>query len=160
MQNHYFYEKQKFTQTWVWIILLVSFTLPVIIPFLSSEDVKFLNDNSKSVLALGFFFLFFFYLLELRVSVNEEGIHYQFFPIHLKSYTIKFNEMEDFQAVRYSPLKDYGGWGIRYRFKGTAYNVKGNKGVKINLKNKNRHILFGSQKTEVFVQALDKFMKT
>ena len=154
-----FYERQKFTQAWVWIVIIASFLLPVIIPFLSSEDVKLLNNDSKIVLALGFLFSLFFYLLELRVTINKEGINYQFFPIHLKSYTIKFNEMEDFKAVCYSPLKDYGGWGIRYRFKGTAYNVKGNKGVKINLKNKNRHILFGSQKTEAFVQTLDKFMK-
>ena len=154
-----FYERQKFTQAWVWIVIIASFLLPVIIPFLSSEDVKLFNNDSKIVLGLGFLFSLFFYLLELRVTINKEGIHYQFFPIHLKSYTIKFNEMEDFKAVRYSPLKDYGGWGIRYRFKGTAYNVKGNKGVRINLKNKNRHILFGSQKTEAFVQALDKFMK-
>ena len=159
MQNHYFYEKQKFTQTWVWIILLVSFTLPVIIPFLSSEDVKFFNDNSKSVLALGFFFLFFFYLLELRVSVNEEGIHYQFFPIHFKKYTIKFDEIEEFKAVSYSPLKDYRGWGIKHGFSGTAYNVKGSKGVRIHLKNKSRHILFGSQENEAFEEALKKFIK-
>ena len=139
--------------------MIASFLLPVIIPFLSSEDVKFLNDDSKSILGLGLLLSFFFYLLELRVSISEEGVHYQFFPIHLKIYTIKFDEIEDFKAVTYSPLKDYGGWGIRHRFKGKAYNVKGNKGVKINLKNKNRHILFGSQKNDSFVQALNKFMK-
>lgn len=39
-----------------------------------------------------------------------------------------------------------------------TYNVKGNHGVRINLKT-GKHILFGSQNKIEFVQALEKFMK-
>jgi len=153
-----FFEKQKFTQLWVWCLLIASFLIPYLIPILSNDDISFLNYDSRILLVLGLVFCLFFYLLELRVSVNEQGIHYQFFPIHLKSHIIKYDEIENIEAITYSPIKDYGGWGIRYRFKAKAYNVKGNKGVKVNLKN-GRHILIGSQKTEAFVQALNKFMK-
>ena len=73
--------------------------------------------------------------------------------------TFKFDEIEEFKAVSYSPLKDYRGWGIKHGFSGTAYNVKGSKGVRIHLKNKSRHILFGSQKNEAFEVALKKFIK-
>ena len=77
-----FYEKQKFTQLWVWIILVASFILPCLIPVLSNEDIQFLNDDSRIVLLLGLVFCLLFYLLELRISVTSKGIHYQFFPMH------------------------------------------------------------------------------
>ena len=63
------------------------------------------------------------------------------------------DEIESFKAMEYSPLKEYGGWGIRYGFKGKAYNVSGNKGVKIFLKN-GSNIMFGSQKHQELAKAL------
>ena len=89
-------------------MLIASFLLPCLIPLLTDDDINFLNDDSNVVLVLGLFFCLFFYLLELRVSVNEEGIHHQFFPLHLKSHTIKYDEIERVEAVTYSPIIDYG----------------------------------------------------
>ena len=60
--------------------------------------------------------------------------------------------------MEYSPLKEYGGWGIKYGFKGKAYNVRGNKGVKIFLKN-GLNIMFGSQKKNDLAKALKSVMK-
>ena len=158
MKTNFFVEQQKFTQLWLWCLLIASFLLPCLIPLLTDDDVDFLNDDSKVVLVLGLFFCLFFYLLELRVSVNQEGIHYQFFPLHLKSNTIKYDEIERVEAITYSPIMDYGGWGIRFRYKAKAYNVKGNEGVKVYLKT-GRHILFGSQKSSVFESEIKRFMK-
>ena len=80
-------------------------------------------------------------------------MHYRFFPFHYKSYCIKTNEIERIEALKYRPLGDYGGWGIRYSFKGKCYNVKGNLGVKVFLKN-GSYILFGSQKHLDFEKSL------
>jgi len=71
---------------------------------------------------------------------------------------IKFNEIEKIEACIYSPIKDYGGWGIRFRYKAKAYNIKGNEGVKVYLKN-GRHILFGSQCNKDFANEINRFMK-
>jgi len=62
-------------------------------------------------------------------------------------------DIEKFKALEYSPLKEYGGWGIKYGFKGKAYNVSGNKGVKIFLNN-GTNIMFGSQKHLELAKAL------
>ena len=159
MQDKEFSEKQQFTQLWLWCLLIASFLLPCLIPVLSNDDVEFLNDDSRIVLILGLVFCLFFYLLELRISVNSEGIHYQFFPLHFKSYIIKYDEIERVEAVTYSPIMDYGGWGIRRVYKGKAYNIKGNKGVRVELKNGN-HILFGSQKHLSFAESLGKFIES
>ena len=90
-------------------MLIASLLSPCLIPLLTDDDIDFLNDNSKFVLFLGLFFCLFFYFLELRLSVNKEGIHYQFFPLHLKSHTIKYDEIERVEAITYSPIMYYGG---------------------------------------------------
>jgi hypothetical protein len=94
-----------------------------------------------------------FYLFELRIKVSKEGLHYQFFPFHLKAHIVKLEDIEKYKAMEYSPLTEYGGWGIKFGFKGKAYNVSGNKGVKIFLKN-GLNIMFGSQKHNELAKAL------
>ena len=146
--TYLFEEKQKFTQWWVWLLLL----LPVVFT-LSNED-----PNSNFGVLILIVILMLFYLLELTVRVSDEGIHYQFFPFHFKSYTIKKNEIEKIEALKYRPLVDYGGWGIRYGFKGKCYNVKGNLGVKVFLKN-GSSILFGSQKNQDLEKSLQSIIQ-
>jgi hypothetical protein len=143
--KYLFEENQKFTQWWLWVILL-SFPIISFGPF----DENTININ---YVLIGFFIPFLFYLFELRLKVSAEGLHYQFFPFHFKSHIIKMADIEKFKAMEYSPLKEYGGWGIKYGFKGKAYNVSGNKGVKIFLKNET-NIMFGSQKHSELAKAL------
>ena len=143
--NYLFEEDQKFTQWWLWVILL-SFPIMSVGPFDENEI------NGYHVL-IGLAIPLLFYFFELRIKVNEDGFHYQFFPFHIKSHTIKLEDIEKFKAMEYSPLKEYGGWGIRYGFKGKAYNVSGNLGVKVHLTN-GRNILFGSQKHKELEKAL------
>ena len=143
--KYLFEENQKFTQWWLWVILL-SFPIISFGPF----DENAVNIN---YVLIGFFIPFLFYLFELRLKVNAEGLHFQFFPFHFKLHIIKMADIEKFKAMEYSPLKEYGGWGIKYGFKGKAYNVSGNKGVKIFLNN-GTNIMFGSQKHLELVKAL------
>ena len=85
-------------------------------------------------------------------------MHSQFPPFHFKSHTINIDEIERIEALKYKPLVDYGGWGIRYGFKGKAYNVSGNLGVKVYLTN-GRNILFGSQKHKELEKALKQIRR-
>ena len=121
--EYLFEENQKFTQWWLWVILL-SFPIISVGPF----DENPINWYHV-LIGLGIPFLF--YIFQLRIKVSVEGLHYQFSPFHFKSHTIKIEDIEKFKAMSYSPLKEYGGWGIRFGFKGKAYNVRGNKGVKV-----------------------------
>ena len=140
-----FEEKQKFNQWWLWVLLL-SFPIISVGPF---DD----NEINLYYVLIGLAIPLLFYLFELRIKVNNDGLHYQFSPFHLKFHTIKMDEIESFKAMEYSPLKEYGGWGIKYGFKGKAYNVSGNKGVKVFLKN-GANIMFGSQKHKELAKAL------
>ena len=148
--KYLFEENQKFTQWWLWVVLL-SFPIISFGPF----DENAININ---YILIGFAIPFLFYLFELRLKVSSEGLHFQFFPFHLKSHIIKLEDIEKFKALEYSPLKEYGGWGIKYGFKGKAYNVSGNKGVKIFLNN-GTNIMFGSQKHNELAKALKQVQK-
>jgi len=146
----FFEEKQKFNQWWLWIILLV-FPILSILPFDG-------NEINYYYVLIGLAIPLIFYFLELRTFVTKEGLHYQFFPFHFKKYLVKIEEIEKVEALQYKPLGDYGGWGIRYGLKGKAYNVSGNKGVKVHLSNE-RNILFGSQKYKELEKVLRQIKK-
>ena len=95
----------------------------------------------------GIAFPFFLYRTGLDVQLSSEAIHLRFWPFHFKPRTFYFSDIDNAEAVTYSPLKDYGGWGIRYGAKGKAYNVSGNQGVVITLET-GQSILIGSQRHE------------
>ena len=154
MKELIFKEKQKFTQKWLWLILIILPLLIIIPPIDLSSDPKL----SYLIILMSLSPMILFYFIELRVMLSNKGLQYQFFPFHLKSYTIKLDEITSFEELTYSPIKDYGGWGIRYGFKGKAYNVSGNKGVKIYLKN-GKNILFGSKKSNELALVLEQIMK-
>lgn len=145
-----FVENQRFTQWWLWVIL-ISFPIMAFGPF----DDKSINYNH---LLIGFALPVIFYLFQLRIKVSSEGLHYQFFPFHLKYHMIKSEEIKKVQSLKYKPLAEYGGWGIKYGFKGKAYNTSGNLGVKVYLRN-GTNILFGSQKHKDLEKALKKIKK-
>ena len=142
--KYLFEENQKFTQWWLWIILLY---FPTSALFIHNDPINYIYVLIVCSIPL------VFYLFELRVKVDQNGLHYQFFPLHFKSYTIILDEMEKIEAVEYKPISEYGGWGIKYGFKGKAYNTSGKLGVKIHLKN-GTNILFGSQKHKALAKVL------
>ncbi len=69
----------------------------------------------------------------LDTQIKNDGIYVRFFPFHLK---YKFYPREDLSKCyvrKYSPIAEYGGWGLRYGFgnKGKALNVSGDKGLQV-----------------------------
>jgi hypothetical protein len=78
----------------------------------------------------------------------------RFFPFHRRPRVIDLENIESVEAVRYSPLRDYGGWGIRHGSAGKAYNVSGNQGVVLRLKN-GKTVLLGSQRYEELAAAIE-----
>ena len=55
--------------------------------------------------------------------------------------------------MTYSPLVEYGGWGIRGWGKNVALNARGNRGVRLMLMD-GRRVLVGSQRAEELAAAL------
>ena len=160
-----FSEIQYFRQKWLWAIIIF---FPVFSMYGIYEQIIIGNPIGEKPLSddgliwftvlIGVGLPVLFYNIRLKTRVSEEGIHYQFFPIHLKERTISFDDIESFKARKYSPLKEFGGWGIRFGFEGKAYNVSGEEGLQLVLKNE-RKVLFGSQKAKELEKAMKKARK-
>ena len=157
----YFEETQYFRQKWLWAIILF---FPLFSLYGIYEQILMGNtignqpiSNSglllfSVVIGLGLPLLFF--NIKLKTRVSDKGLHYRFFPIHLREHLLSFDEIESCKARKYAPLKEFGGWGVRWGFEGKAYNVSGEEGLQLVLKN-DLKILFGSQQAK----ALEKAMK-
>lgn len=161
----YFNETQYFRQKWLWAIIIFfpAFSLygiyKQIIMGIPIGDKPISNDGLIwFTVLIGVGLPILFYNIRLKTRVSEDGLHYQFFPIHIKERTITFGDIESFKARKYSPLKEFGGWGIRFGFEGKAYNVSGKEGLQLVLKNE-RKVLFGSQKAKELEKAMKKASK-
>src|SRR5690606_7151954 len=91
--------------------------------------------------------------MHLRTEVRADRICIRFFPIHLRYRCWSWEEIASIDVREYSPLREYGGWGIRLGAKGWAYNVSGRIGVQLILKSGKR-ILIGTQEPDAFLAAV------
>ena len=136
-----FTEKQRFTQWWLWLIMIL------VVAF------AFYYEESTLEMAVALIIPIFLFVLNLETEISKEGISIRFFPFHLKKKFFSWDEIVKAEVREYSPLFEYGGWGIRGGMSGVAYNVKGNMGLQLVLKN-GKKILIGTQKAEELKQIL------
>lgn len=147
-----FIEKQRFSQWWLWLLLLL---------VVSNLVREFLNGTVEEKQALFFSALtltltsVLFGIMKLETSIDTNGISVRFFPFHLKKKHFNWDQLESCSIRTYKPVIEYGGWGIRKTFsgKGTAYNVKGKVGLQLVFKNGDR-LLIGTQKAEELNEVL------
>lgn len=92
--------------------------------------------------------------MNLTIEVRPDGLYFRFFPLHRSFRKIASEDLAGYEVRTYSPLKDYGGWGIRYGRRGKAYNVSGNRGVQLEFSNGDK-LLLGSQKPEELAEAMN-----
>jgi hypothetical protein len=165
MSKVHYREEQKFNQWWIWLILL--FVTGIWIWQLVQQifmGIPFGNNPAPDyvVYLVGLFplaGLLLFKILTLETLIDNEGIHYRFKPFQRKFRLIKPDDILRYEVKKYSPIKDYGGWGIRYGMssKGNAYNVKGYDGVFFELRNKKKFLL-GTQNPVSIKSAMEKLM--
>lgn len=161
-----YYECQSYKPVGPWTTIVPSSLFLIVYPAYSlykliSESVN-INDDSVSadtmmligplMIAVGMAMLWMYYAARLETIVTNEAVYYRFYPFNM-DYNIKTPEqIKSFEMVKYNPLIDYGGWGIRYNEKGKAFNVSGDKGVQFTLSD--RALLIGTQNPEKFMEAL------
>lgn len=149
-----FKEEQRFNQTWLIILLLMSVLIPLVIILVTyvKDPSTFTSTDlaitiGTIVLASGIIFIF-----KLTTRIDQDGIHYKFFPFHFKFKIISWSEISTARVRTYDAITEYGGWGLKggalwNKAKGTAINVSGNIGIQLQLKN-GKKLLIGTQKEE------------
>ncbi len=155
MHNSNFIEIQQFRQGWLLAIVLVPCISALIyIGFKVFRNWPMSGTNMLiyGAIALALVLVPVFMLsIKMITEVKNDAIHIRFFP--LKRERIPFSEIAKCDARQYSPIKEYGGWGIRYGTKGMAYNVSGDHGVQLELTNGKR-LLIGSQRSEELAKTI------
>lgn len=158
-------ENQRFRQIWIWAIIAI----PVVISFYALIYQTFLGNHFGNppmpdalvilfAALIGVALPISFYLTELRTRITDEGIFVKFFPIHRKWLFFSWNDVDKYEKVKYRPLLEYGGWGIRIGIHGKAYNVSGNMGILFTFVSGKR-LLIGTQRPDEFDRALQEIKR-
>jgi hypothetical protein len=92
--------------------------------------------------------------VRLVVEVRPERLVYKYVGLHRSWHEISWDEVAHFYGRRYKPIREYGGWGIRFNKEGKAYNAKGEHGVQLVMRDGGK-VLFGSQEPERLVAAIE-----
>lgn len=160
-------EEQRFRQTWLWVLLIPVPLLLVSIfgyglyqqiylgkPFGTrpvSNEVLMALSAGAMILAVGL--PWFFWNLKLRVRVYPGEVRITFLPFTRRA--IARSRIVHAEAATYKPLLEYGGWGMRLSLlgRGLAYNVSGNRGVRLTLDDSSQ-LLIGSQHPEDLARAI------
>lgn len=158
MDNSNFSEIQQFRQGWLLATVLIPCISALIyIGFTVFRNWPMSGTNTLiygvSILALVLVPVFML-SIKMVTDVKNDAIHIRFFP--LKKEIIPFSEIAKCDARQYSPINEYGGWGIRSGIKGRAYNVSGDRGVQLELTNGKR-LLIGSQRSEELAETIKTF---
>ena len=162
-----FNETQRFDQWWLKLIFLglIFFVGYSIYQwFFSIEavgNVGPIDSYGQLIVIVSIFpILILFYFLKLKTEIDERGIQYQFLPFHFSTKKIAWTAIQNCYVRTYNPIMEYGGWGYRTSFgKGRAFNVKGNKGIQVELKS-GKKILFGTQKEDEAKQIIQRYFKS
>ena len=147
-----FRETQWFARRWWWL-LLVLLGAAVWLGYSSPQY----NLKSRLLLAspglvIGLLVVLLA-LLRLEVRLDADGVHCRYFPLLWRWRHWPWSEFRQVFARRYSPLGDYGGWGLRGLRGNKAYNVWGSEGLQLVFKSNNR-LLLGTQRPEEVRAAL------
>jgi hypothetical protein len=166
-------EQQRFTQPWLWLLLVLPGCLACIGLFgwgmvqqllmgrpwgdRPMSDTELLVAGSISIV----FCVAMMALLactRLVTEVRADGLYLRFVPLHRRFRPISLDNLVSLKACSYRPIRDYGGWGIKgaFRSKGRSYTVKGHRGVRLDYQD-GSHLLIGSQQPDqlaIAVQAL------
>lgn len=137
MSKVYFKEIQKFSQWWLWLLLL---SIGALLFYARAANLGALILIVISLLFLS---------MRLITEVNAQGIKYRFFPFVNRAYS--WNEIAAARLVDYGFVGD---WGIRlFTSYGTIYNIRGSDGLAVELKDCKKFCL-GTQRPEELQKVL------
>jgi len=157
-----FQEKQRFRQPWIWALLLgiaglsiYSFVQQIFLgePFGSNPAPDYMVAIIAVFFGLGFPIVFS--QINLTTEVRPEGVYYRFFPFQLSFRKISPEDIASYEAREYSPVKEYGGWGIRFGPSGKAYNISGSRGVQFRFVD-GKQLLIGSRRADEMAAAMSR----
>ncbi|MBI1221618.1 MAG: hypothetical protein GC180_03355 [Bacteroidetes bacterium] len=156
-----FNEVQRFRQWWMWVILIICDGTLIGGAWQQwSQEEMFkdrMSDDMGLLFSIGMLLLvnILFLVFRLETSIYDEGIVVRYFPFHLRAREFSWKDISSAEVRTYSPIREYGGWGLRLGLfgRGKAWNVSGDQGLQL-VFNNGKKLLIGTQKPEEIREAL------
>jgi hypothetical protein len=122
MKNPPQYSEKSGFPGWVfWLIALLPVSIFLFQRFIMKYAEPFDWVGLIIIAAVGWLL----YVIKLSVNIHSEGIDYRFPPFHNKSKRLIWEDIESLELMRINPVREFGGWGLRYGKLGTAYTTRG-----------------------------------
>jgi len=154
------YEEKHSMPKWSWIIIILLifvFWGIVIVQLGLGIQVgnNAMSDGEAIVAALIFGFLIPAMLLLIRgeVKVTNESVIVSLTPLYRKSFEIK--SIKKIEQLEIKPLREFGGWGIRWNGAKWGFIMEGNGGVEI-ITNQNKIFVVSSKNAPELFRILEE----
>lgn len=149
-----FRETQRFRQLWVWILCAAIAMVPVILitPLLLQGPRATQFITLSIFMAVGFFPLAITFI-GLTTIVTSDMVILEFFPFRKRRIPIA--HIASCSVEKYHPIKEFGGWGIKWSLRNTttAYSVSGDQGLRLQLAGGEK-LLIGTLRPRDLAEAL------
>jgi len=164
-----FKEQQRFSN-WILWLLLISMAVGVWFWFISSVVLGGSSSPGlQESIAPDWFIVLvwaivgiiipgFIFTLRFDIEIQNGEIVFQYFPFHVKPKRLSIKEVQNYKIVRYDPLGDYGGWGVRKKVNTIGYITPSDRGV-IVLLDDEMQLTFGTDQPKELYLAIDKIHK-
>ena len=150
-----FVENQRFTQWWLWVVLLVpvAISLGTMAFFLSRVSVWSRQLHVlMAALALPLATPVLFLAMRMNVVLTGQRLTARFFPIRRR---IEIVDVTSFRVLTYT-IGDFGGWGIKWaRDRSMVMSVSGNRAIRVNRRT-GKSLILGTQRPDDFAAALQE----
>lgn len=98
----------------------------------------------------GLLFPYFMLKTALILQVRPDGFYFRYYPFHLRFHKVSWLDIKEAELITFSPVRDFGGYGIKYARGAKIYVAKGNKGLKITPLT-GRQLIFSSDNPEMLL---------
>ena len=154
-----FYEKQRLSQWWLWLIVIVVQVIPVVMQYIKLSGTGML-DKPEVMFGIfgtnlvGFILLpLLIYSIKLETRITEQGVYVRLFPLGFSFKFYPFSNMTACFVRKYSPVREYGGWGYKGRHNNRSLSIRGDRGLQMEFPNGNK-LLIGTQKDKELLDIL------
>lgn len=147
-------ETQKFNQWWMWVMNLVVMGIMVFAGWMEYKSTGDLLTTYLGIM-IGMLMIGMIAAVSLKTTITDDGIEVRFWPFMRRR--IFRSEIVEARVRKYSPIGEYGGWGIKYGKSGKCYNTQGDMGLQLRLKD-GKKVLIGTQRPEELAEFIEAYL--
>jgi hypothetical protein len=154
-----FNETQRFRPWWMWLIISIVFIFPVAVfvyYIVTDPAVTYApptNGVAIAVAVISFLLLFLFLSVRFDLAIDDAGVSYRFFPVHLKMQQVSWKDIQHAEIRETPGIRRAS--GIRYRAGGdTLIGLASKAALSLHL-DSGKKLMLGTRRPDELKRLLD-----